>query len=100
MRIYREEEEQNCSFLLEAADSYSNFWGTQRRGGWLDPKAASLDIVEKRKISCSCQGIKPQFLGHPPYSLDFMPAELHFSHNVGICTMSVVLNLFSYKGLI
>jgi hypothetical protein len=77
MSIYREEEAQNCSFLISAVDkdewpasypSYSNFWGKSHR---LDPKAASLDMW-RRGNSCSYHGIKPQFLSHPPYSLDFM----------------------------
>jgi hypothetical protein len=43
------------------------FPGTHWIGNWVGPRA-SLDTVEKRKIS-SLPGIKPQIFGHPAHSL-------------------------------
>jgi hypothetical protein len=41
-------------------------------GDWVGPRA-SLDSMKKRKISCSCQRLKP---GHPACILAAIPTEL------------------------
>jgi hypothetical protein len=45
------------------------------REPWMQIEEAprtGLDILEERKISCPCHGIRPEFLGHPSNTLDII----------------------------
>jgi hypothetical protein len=44
-------------------------------GGWVGPRAG-LSIMEKRKISCTCQKSNPRFLGRTAHSLVTAPTEI------------------------
>jgi hypothetical protein len=84
--------------LLHTTDNL-NFWEKRPR----HPKKRRLIGLQSRQ-SGHCgeeknlfllQGIKPHFLSHPTYSLDFMPAELHFNQNEYFMCVYVLCQQFS-----
>jgi hypothetical protein len=62
--------------------------------GWVGSRTG-LKIMEKRKISCLCPGIKPQFLHHPAHSLVTILTELSWQKKRDISDFHLETSKFS-----